>query len=94
MKPALTAEEWRKALRGGDIGWNAEQDIVVESVRRLASNLRPAVAALALYGQTFGFTREDVTQLRFLAATDGWEAFREFAIGLADRIEALLPPEG
>lgn len=56
---------------------------------------RPALAALALYGQLFGFTHEDVTQLRLIvneivgktpeAAGRVWN--------LAARIEALLPPK-
>lgn len=37
-----------------------------------------------------GFTREDVRFLRFLAFEEGWDKLDP----LADRIEALLPPEG
>ncbi len=56
------------------------------------------IAALALYGQPFGFTREDVVQIRrllkyikgepgsYAGGTGFWES-------LADRIESLLPPE-
>src|SRR5690606_30074156 len=47
-----------------------------------------ALAALALYGQRFGFTHEDVRSLRDLAE----ELVRDDLHDLADRIEALLPP--
>lgn len=55
-----------------------------------------AVAALALYGQPFGFTREDVKLLRDEAEGE-WNG-EQMDVGrrllrLADRIEALLPPE-
>lgn len=61
---------------------------------------RHAMAALALYGQPFGFTHEDVDGLREVA---GWlmdinyhDADPEGAAlcrSLADRIIALLPPK-
>ena len=65
---------------------------------------RHALAALALYGQPFGFTRDHVTVLRHMAKwTDMDDVFaREENLhweptavlsSLADRIEALLPPE-
>lgn len=47
-----------------------------------------ALAALALYGQRFGFTHEDVRRLRGVAE----ELVRDDLHDLADRIEALLPP--
>ena len=60
---------------------------------------RHALAALALHGQPFGFTRKDVALLRSIAHNRGLGA----AIGgpqpdeqlrdLAARIAALLPPE-
>jgi hypothetical protein len=65
------------------------------------------LAALALHGQPFGFTRGDVKALRFLAelwvedegpAGEGWRSTellnaQSLAQSLAARIEALLPPE-
>lgn len=52
---------------------------------------RHTLAALALHGQPFGFTREDVEALRNLVADlhPNSEPFHS----LAARIEALLPPE-
>ncbi len=58
-----------------------------------------AVAALALHGQPFGFTRADVEALN-----NAWCAVKGYHSGseedarqlesLRDRIAALLPPEG
>jgi hypothetical protein len=62
-----------------------------------------ALAALALHGQPFGFTREDVAKCRARAADFEVMADRERDYGfretqyewerLAAKIEALLPPE-
>lgn len=60
---------------------------------------RHALAALALHGQPFGFTREDIQHLRWAAdlrdrvgvRDAGWTA--GVLRNLAARIEALLPPE-
>jgi len=52
-------------------------------------------AALALHGQPFGFTREDVWHLRALLAVDALDdTARTRTLSLANRIAALLPPEG
>lgn len=71
-----------------------------ESCLSLVGRHRHAAAALCLHGQPFGFTREDVSVLRQLPTfvrglglgpdPDGVAAYLP---GLADRIEALLPPE-
>lgn len=59
----------------------------------LSNPVRHKLAALALHGQPFGFTREDVGFLRGLwrelALASDYEAVRH----IATRIEALLPPE-
>lgn len=98
IKPALTAEEWEIALssdsyvpgRGfGD--WLAS---------RMPSGHGPytphEIAAYALYDQPFGFRREDVRILRELEVSAPFgpatETYRALA-SLADRLEALLPPE-
>ena len=73
----------------------------------MADETRHRLAALALHGQPFGFTREDVIALRHLAELDvedegpsgyGWRSdallhSQSLAASLAARIEALLPPE-
>ena len=100
--PALNVEEW--------IQFGSDHRVL----RDLAAGRRPwgfqrrltplqkihAVAAMALYGQKFGFTREDVQLLRTglqSYASPGWggEADRSHRLeNLAQRIAALLPPEG
>lgn len=63
---------------------------------------RHALAALALHGQSFGFTREDVATLRLAAEAsrvpngreaDSMSQRRNRLRLIAARIEALLPPE-
>jgi len=62
---------------------------------------RHALAALCLHGQPWGFTRDDVQALRDMppipwryGGEGGVEAVEVWLNDLADRIEALLPPEG
>ena len=57
---------------------------------------RAALAAFALHEQPFGFTREDVAAVRRAteaARAGAPELDAELLRGLADRMEALLPPE-
>jgi hypothetical protein len=57
---------------------------------------RHALAALALHGQPFGFTQEDVIRLHGLAhhmqAETGDRPYTDKIQDLAHRIAALLPP--
>lgn len=80
IKPALTAEQWSKKLAG-----NTEP---------LGAITEHGVAALCLYGQPFGFTREDVHVLGLVvgAAKEADSEYGQVLQSLADRIEALLPP--
>ena len=58
---------------------------------------RQQLAALCFHGQPFGFTRQDVKVLRGAQSALNFECMdRGFdrPCTLADRIEALLPPEG
>lgn len=100
--PALNVEEW--------IQFGADMHVL----RDLAADRRPwgfqrrlvqgqklhAVAAMALYGQPFGFTHEDVRLLRSdlqVPVAHGWSGAADRAHrleNLAQRIAALLPPEG
>lgn len=106
IKPALTAEEWREALQ--------DHTAKVQAMRSAWYNPKSpetsdhALAALALYGQPFGFTHEDLT-----ACENGiagiWTQHSQMCHGdseecgcgpesralysLADRIQALLPRE-
>jgi len=60
---------------------------------------RHGTAALALYGQPFGFTWEDVDALRRVAGLSGHgvrcaedEAAVSLALAAATKLAALLPP--
>lgn len=95
-EPALTAEEWGLWLSEGSYEidgmlFRKDGDVVFPSEHGLA--------AAFLYGEPFGFTRGDVRYLRACADivgevqgghyhTEEGELHR-----IADRIEALLPPE-
>ncbi len=108
VSPALTHEEWfPKAsadwtptgprcsdamgdfwIEGGAI-WRA-----VEGEGEQMVDNPHGLAALCLYGQAFGFTREDVDLLNKAILQYHWR--EKPAIGLqslASRIAALLPPE-
>jgi hypothetical protein len=90
IEPALTPEEWAE--------WQAHPD----SALRLSCAASEAsldldthgLAALCLYQQPFGFTREDVEILTRCADSDGtYEEDVEPLRDLTARIAALLPPE-
>jgi hypothetical protein len=100
VKAALTAEEWKEFLDPANAEWAP-----------LAYHNRDGghvTAAVALYGQPFGFTREDLALIdrvsRLMQAIGRGDANTEeaydeahsafYALGrLAERISALLPPE-
>lgn len=115
VEPALTSEEWVKAqaYTAGAQPW-----AIWEMVFDKDPSVRHAHAALALDGQPFGFTHEDVallhaavkdnagpiehiiamSQVTALDASDiqrlsRLKARSKQVKNLADRIEALLPPE-
>ena len=92
IKPALTAEEWKAG------GWyvKPEYHIWTECSGDCGVEDRHAMAATCLHGQPFGFTREDVIALRAMQDRINFEALDRgipSVKDLADRIEALLPPE-
>lgn len=95
MKPALTREEWE--AHENLLGRRLPIEWEPGSVKYLEHEFRHAIAALCLYGQPFGFTREDVELLRELANDEEsplWPGrYGDEFNNLADRIEALLPPE-
>ena len=66
--------------------WDNTADFSIERVQ--------ALAAMCLYGQDYGFTWEDVDEIRLEARTAGYMGLyaAAFMEDLADRIEALLPP--
>ena len=88
MKPALTAEEW-------------EFEMGKRFFEILHANPEWAhkLAAVHLYNQSFGFTREDVIWVKDVAEWLDKDSLNPVACSggpfydLAERIEALLPPE-
>lgn len=105
VQPALSAEEWAEGRTeegitfldvAGEVGYSRFPGpwLMVER--------RHAMAATCLHGQPFGFTREDVERLRIFTSTlmskqeapgTGGSSIARGLDSLADRIEALLPPE-
>jgi len=88
MKPALTAEEWGWTLATREANERMmERKMYPEDMPTDIAGTPHAIAALALYGQSFGFTREDFTHLRICSLVPNGRL-----ASIADRIEALLPP--
>ena len=96
IEPALTPEEWQEELASPTLGQRIESAAGGASLDGFAGPLRHALAALALQGQPYGFTREDADGLRALAESLlrnlGDKVPVAPLLSLADRIEALLPP--
>lgn len=95
IKPALTKEEWARITPDTGIIQRQINGVTYGYYAGTTPEGRHAMAALALYGQPFGFTRKDVQNLRAggeWVRMDGLTA-DEFRKSLADRIEALLPLE-
>ena len=104
IQPALAPEDWAKRKVPDEYAvireplWDGEADSEVFADGHFTGQDRHALAALALHGQPFGFTRNDVEALRAILPAPGetWhDAYgrREELASLADRIEALLPPD-
>lgn len=96
IQPALTEAEWdAKGVDRIDLWASVSDEILVTRTPGDRSTLaadadRHALAALALYGQPFGFTHYDVRLLRH--AAEYAKPSHPELFGLADRIAALLPP--
>lgn len=100
VKPALTAEEWAEVLECAFVEGMVAGAVYGADMADIGRpKERHALAALCLHNQPFGFTRGDVRYLRACADivgevqgghyhTEEGELHR-----IADRIEALLPPE-
>ena len=102
MKPALSAEEWAE--------YNNPVVFTDQHVESGCCSCdlgdRHSLAARCLRGQEYGFTREMATVMRFMASMSmqqslrihglpsTWPTTGQFFSDVADRIEALLPPEG
>jgi hypothetical protein len=112
VKPALTEREWStlgfrrvvdeenndlQAAKIEDGNVYREHDENVDEWQRLEHP--HAMAALCLYGQSFGFTREDIELLNEVSESANSvypleldEAQTEHLRSLINRIAALLPP--
>jgi len=99
MKPALTAEEWgeveTRPHHNGGSGSSRERYAVfwLEGgglYLRGEGGAAHGAAAMLLYDQPYGFTREDVRALRS-TADDANTTGGAWLESIADRIEALLP---
>jgi hypothetical protein len=90
IKPALSPEEWRDVMSGH---WLNLPDSTWDDVARATDECQHGAAAIALHGQPFGFTWDDVDRLRSLdyMNLDQHEDGPTLA-SIAGRIEALLPP--
>lgn len=100
VKPALAAEEWANVCVEGecrnDALWEMTRgwDPFDPDLRTVEDLPHHALAALALHGQPFGFTREDVAALQMAIGYDPTTGHLSEALeSLAARIAALLPPE-
>lgn len=101
IKPALTPEEWAD-FPNWPLAIRADGEEAP-----LYFPTRHGIAATNLHGQPFGFSREDVAALRYMAdkwiedagpVGEGWvsdaTASAQYVFrSLAARIEALLPPD-
>lgn len=106
IQPAMTAEEWKSqridfpelaatggkgrpiTIRFNSVGLLVSRDCVVPPSKQ------PALAALCLYQQPFGFSRADIDLLTRLCISARDLSRDEFVAAdhLAARIAALLPP--
>lgn len=108
ITPAMTSEEWadfiaRPIVRNGAISRAADccEPFADSPDRHDDASFRHACAALCLYNQPFGFTREMVKALPTLLPTNADSYFEmlptqqdvDLAWAVVDRIEALLPPQ-
>lgn len=101
ISPALTPQEWRESqatVRG------PLDDIMTDDdgyIRPLKPDRLHAIAAVALYGQPFGFTREELDALRQHVTSCGEYGYacyctvvdHERQQSALAKIAALLPPE-
>lgn len=102
IQPALTVEQWAR------FAWlftgNRQDRLSEEREVALSHMTWQGVAALALYGQPWGFRREDVDDLRSATSLlrgilsipgkidPAFERGLADLSNIADRIAALLPP--
>ena len=98
VEPALSAEEWALFFDPAAKEW---------APLMFSNHSRHSSAAVNLLGQPFGFTRDLLVSVQSAAASlrhwrgvvdnmvdpDDYDKWMAELDGVADRIEALLPPE-
>jgi hypothetical protein len=97
IKPAMSDKEWAELIENG-FGPDGFIQIPYPDEGAEHYGKPHALAAQCLFKQDFGFTREDVEMLRYLADNGYSAGFTKRedelrAASLAARIEALLHPE-
>lgn len=100
VRPALTPGEWAElAIKRAHVKVHGDGDpLWIRSAEPYETDVwvygdeRHALAALALHGQPFGFTREDVIRVLRVAndMVPGTDEQRDW-VSLARRLAALLP---
>lgn len=109
IEPAMTKEEWANCTSGVERGgvlislhkMAPYRAVLIESGIAsmygagdwISQEALHTLAALCLHEQPWGFTREDVINVRESAAFQPDLVFADHLRNLAARIEALLPPE-
>ena len=94
IRPAFTPQFWPLVLEEIARNGNSWGATLVNTVG-FKEERRHEAAALALYGQPFGFTHEMVVHLRLHANAQrsaGLDMNAHDLEAIADRIAALLPP--
>lgn len=88
ITPALTPDEWARRANG-DARLSNNNTLVYDSIYTIVDN-RHALAALALHGQPFGFTRDDlevVREQRLMRETDRMVCEEKCEFSATDRAE-------
>lgn len=93
LRPALTAREWKSIQRDNRSVFVCGN--VDDGMAELEGEERHQVAAKCLYGQTFGFTEDDLRLIRHVpfASYKGAGRVEEYQRlqTIGDRIAALIP---
>lgn len=93
IKPALAPEEWADVTNPDPT--DVPLAVRLSWARNEMGRLDPTehgLAALCLYGQSFGFTWHDVDSVMDITHEAGRVEAPTWALSLATRIAALLPP--
>ncbi len=96
IPPALSPEEWKQIRETGCLDcYTHDKKISIDEFTEPEDISRHGLGALCFDGQSFGFTREDVHMARCLQNnwTIDFDKLERWAESMANRLEAILPPE-